>query len=73
MKRSYGQIVEVAEAYEITVNIEVHGYFTTNPDRLEQDAGLLRFALPAAEPRHGQYRSSPGRTRWRFASGSRTR
>jgi sugar phosphate isomerase/epimerase len=32
MKRSYGQIVEVAEAYEITINIEVHGYFTTNPD-----------------------------------------
>jgi len=36
MKRSYGQIVEVGEAYEITVNIEVHGYFTTNPDRLAQ-------------------------------------
>jgi len=25
MKRSYGQILEVAEAYEITINIEVHG------------------------------------------------
>ncbi|MFQ5808336.1 MAG: sugar phosphate isomerase/epimerase family protein [Armatimonadota bacterium] len=36
MKRSYGQIMEVAEAYEITINIEVHGYFTTNPDRLAQ-------------------------------------
>ena len=34
MKRSYGQIVETAEAYEITINIEVHGYFTTNPDFL---------------------------------------
>ncbi len=34
MKRSYGQILEVAEAYEITINIEVHGYFTTNPDLL---------------------------------------
>jgi inosose dehydratase len=31
MKRSYGQILEVAEAYRITINIEVHGYFTTNP------------------------------------------
>ena len=36
MKRSYQQIVEVAEAYEIIVTIEVHGYFTTNPDRMEQ-------------------------------------
>jgi inosose dehydratase len=40
MKRSYGQILEVAEAYEITVNIEVHGYFTTNPDLL---ARMLEF------------------------------
>ena len=32
MKRSYEQIVEVAQAYEIIINIEVHGYFTTNPD-----------------------------------------
>ncbi len=40
MKRSYGQIVEVAEAYEININIEVHGYFTTNPDRLAQ---MLEF------------------------------
>jgi inosose dehydratase len=36
MKRSYGRIVEVAEAYGITINIEVHGYFTTNPDRMAQ-------------------------------------
>ena len=36
MRRSYRQIVEVAEAYEITVTIEVHGYFTTNPDRLAE-------------------------------------
>jgi sugar phosphate isomerase/epimerase len=40
MKRSYGQIVEVAEAYQISINIEVHGYFTTNPDRLAQ---MLQF------------------------------
>ena len=40
MKRSYGQILEVAEAYAITVNIEVHGYFTTNPDMMER---MLRF------------------------------
>lgn len=40
MKRSYEQIIEVAEAYEIEINIEVHGYFTTNPDRL---AEMLEF------------------------------
>jgi len=40
MKRSYGQIIEVAEAYEITINIEVHGYFTTKPDMM---AKMLAF------------------------------
>jgi len=42
MKRSYGQILEVAEAYEITVNIEVHGYFTTNPATMEQMLAFCR-------------------------------
>jgi sugar phosphate isomerase/epimerase len=41
MRRSYRQILRVAEAYEVTVTIEVHGYFTTDPDRLEQ---MLRFS-----------------------------
>jgi len=36
MKRSYEQILEVASAYEIFINIEVHGYFTTKPDMLEK-------------------------------------
>ncbi len=36
MKRSYGQIIDVAEAYGVTVSIEVHGYFTTNPDRMAE-------------------------------------
>lgn len=40
MKRSYEQIIEVAEAHKIVVTIEVHGYFTTNPERLEQ---MLNF------------------------------
>jgi sugar phosphate isomerase/epimerase len=40
MRRSYGQILEVAEAYQVTINIEVHGYFTTNPERMEQ---MLHF------------------------------
>jgi sugar phosphate isomerase/epimerase len=40
MKRQYEQIIEVAEAYEIKINIEVHGYFTTKPDFL---ARMLEF------------------------------
>ncbi len=36
MRRLYREIVNTATAYEITVNIEVHGYFTTNPDRLAE-------------------------------------
>jgi inosose dehydratase len=32
MKRSYEQILEIAEAHKITVNIEPHGYFTTKPE-----------------------------------------
>lgn len=36
MKRSYEQILTVAEAYEIFINIEVHGYFTTKPEMLEK-------------------------------------
>ncbi len=50
MKRSYEQIIEVAQAYEIMINIEVHGYFTTNPDILAQmldfcDSPYLRLNL----------------------------
>lgn len=41
MKRSYGQIVEVAEAHQIIINIEPHGYFTTRPDMM---ARMLDFA-----------------------------
>ena len=50
MKRSYSQIIEVAQVYEITITIEVHGYFTTNPDMLEKmlafcDSPYLRLNL----------------------------
>ena len=38
MKRSYGQIVEVAEAHQIIINIEPHGYFTTKPDMMAAHA-----------------------------------
>jgi inosose dehydratase len=40
MKRSYEQIMEVAEAHQVTVNIEPHGYFTTNPEYM---ARMLKF------------------------------
>jgi sugar phosphate isomerase/epimerase len=36
MKRSYSQIIEVAEAYGMIISIEVHGYFTTNPEMMEK-------------------------------------
>ncbi|MCD6304073.1 MAG: sugar phosphate isomerase/epimerase [Planctomycetes bacterium] len=50
MKRSYEQILTVAEAHEVIVTIEVHGYFTTNPDRLAEmlafsDSPYLRMNL----------------------------
>jgi sugar phosphate isomerase/epimerase len=41
MKRSYEQIVRVAEAHQVIVNVEPHGYFTTNPDTME---AMLAFA-----------------------------
>ena len=50
MKRSYQQIIRVAEAHRIIVNIEPHGYFTTHPDRMEEmlafvDSPFLRLNM----------------------------
>ncbi len=45
MRRSYQQIMEVAEAYGVTVNIEPHGYFTTDPDALEETLGFVDSPL----------------------------
>jgi sugar phosphate isomerase/epimerase len=50
MKRSYGQIIEVAEAYGMIISIEVHGYFTTKPDMMEKmlafcDSPYLRMNM----------------------------
>jgi sugar phosphate isomerase/epimerase len=50
MKGSYEQIIEVAEAHRITVNIEPHGYFTTKPDMMERmlafvDSSYLRLNM----------------------------
>ena len=50
MKSQYQRIIEVAEAYEVIVTIEVHGYFTTKPEFLERmlafvDSPFLRLNL----------------------------
>lgn len=41
MRRIYRRILRAAEAYQITINIEPHGYYTTRPDFL---AEMLSFA-----------------------------
>jgi inosose dehydratase len=41
MRNIYRQILRVAEAHEITINIEPHGYYTTKPDFM---AEMLSFA-----------------------------
>jgi len=41
MRRIYRQILAVAEAYSIVINIEPHGYYTTRPEFL---AEMLEFA-----------------------------
>jgi sugar phosphate isomerase/epimerase len=50
MKRCYEQILEVAEAHHVTINIEPHGYFTTRPEMMEKmlafaDSPLLRLNM----------------------------
>ncbi len=41
MQRSYAAIIEVAEAHDITVNIEPHGYSTTRPDFMARMLALV--------------------------------
>jgi sugar phosphate isomerase/epimerase len=50
MQRSYRQIMQVAQAHEIIVNVEPHGYFTTNPDAMAEilafvDSPFLRMNM----------------------------
>lgn len=50
MKRSYVQIVEVAERYKTVIDIEPHGYYTTKPEFMEQmlafvDSPYLRMNM----------------------------
>jgi len=50
MRRIYRQLVPVAEAYGITINIEPHGYFTTKPAFMQEmlsfvDSPFLRMNM----------------------------
>lgn len=40
MKRIYGQVLEVAADYDVIINIEPHGYYTTKPEFMER---MLNF------------------------------
>lgn len=42
MRRSYEQIVRVAEAYDVIVNIEPHGYYTTKPEFVAEMLDFVR-------------------------------
>jgi len=50
MKRSYSQIIEVAERYKMIIDIEPHGYYTTKPEFMEKmlsfvDSDYLRMNM----------------------------
>jgi sugar phosphate isomerase/epimerase len=40
MKRIYGQVLDVAARYDMVINIEPHGYYTTKPEFMER---MLNF------------------------------
>jgi sugar phosphate isomerase/epimerase len=57
MRRIYRQIVPVAEAYRIVVNIEPHGYYTTKPDFMAEmlgfcDSPFLRMNMDTGQHVH---------------------
>jgi sugar phosphate isomerase/epimerase len=41
MRRIYGQVLPVAEAYGITINVEPHGYYTTKPTFMAEILGFF--------------------------------
>ena len=41
MKRIYGEVLEAAARYQLTINIEPHGYYTTKPEFMER---MLAFS-----------------------------
>jgi hypothetical protein len=36
MKRIYGEVLEAAARYNMIINIEPHGYYTTKPEFMER-------------------------------------
>ncbi len=55
MKRSYQQIMQVAQAHEIIVNVEPHGYFTTNPEAMAEMLAFVDSPWPAHEHGYRQH------------------
>lgn len=50
IKRIYGNVLEEAARYDVTINIEPHGYYTTKPEFMERmlsffDTPLLRMNM----------------------------
>ena len=50
MKRSYSQVIEVAERYKMIIDIEPHGFYTTKPEFMEKmlsfvDSPYLRMNM----------------------------
>ena len=50
MKRSYAQVIEVAERYKMIIDIEPHGFYTTKPEFMEKmlafvDSPYLRMNM----------------------------
>ena len=50
MKRVYGYVLEVAQQYDMIINIEPHGHYTTKPESMEKmlnffDTPLLRMNM----------------------------
>jgi sugar phosphate isomerase/epimerase len=50
MKRIYGNVLDVAARYDVIINIEPHGYYTTKPEFIERmldffDTPLLRMNM----------------------------
>ena len=45
MKRIYGNVLEVAARYDMIINIEPHGYYTTKPEFMEQMLGFFDTPL----------------------------
>lgn len=45
MKRIYGEVLETAVLYNMIINIEPHGYYTTKPEFMEQMLGFFDTPL----------------------------